>query len=141
MSKRVRNSKITTTTTTITTNVITETSSKQVKNSKNSTPKKTQLESQSSLRSKKSLNSQRSIQKTIEPEIQPTEIDIKHTSLNTHLSRPEFTKDELEQIEADFKRFDILGIGKVKPSIILTFVDKNPDFVKKILFIIMLLKI
>ena len=131
MSKRVRNSKITTTTTTITTNVITESSSKQVKNSKNSTPKKTQLESQSSIRSKKSLNSQRSIQKTNEPEIQPTEIDIKHTSLNTHLSRPEFTKDELEQIEADFKRFDILGIGKVKPSIILTFVDKNPDFVKK----------
>ena len=131
MSKRVRNSKITTTTTTITTNVITESSSKQVKNSKNSTPKKTQLESQSSLRSKKSLNSQRSIQKSIEPEVQPTEIDIKHRSLNTHLSRPEFTKDELEQIEADFKRFDILGIGKVKPSIILTFVDKNPDFVKK----------
>ena len=120
-----------TTTTTIKTTTPANEPSTKVRNSKILNAKNTQYESQSSLRSKKSLNSQRSIQKSTEPEVQtkPENLEIKHTSLNTHLFRPEFTKDELEQIEADFKRFDVLGIGKVKPSIILTFVEKNSDFV------------
>ena len=46
-------------------------------------------------------------------------------SLRRRLHRPNFTEDEETQIRSDFAKFDVLGEGKIKPSTILLFAEKE----------------
>ena len=57
--------------------------------------------------------------------------EITINQLPNKLNRPEFTLDEENQIRNDFKNFDSLNLGKIKPSIILIFADKNKDFANR----------
>jgi len=49
-------------------------------------------------------------------------------SLRTHLQRPRFTEDELEQIRFDFKRLDIQEQGFLLPNVILSFISNSSKF-------------
>lgn len=51
-------------------------------------------------------------------------------SLRRRLHRPDLTKDEDDHIRSDFKSFDILNTGLIKPSTILLFAQKT-DFASK----------
>jgi Ca2+-binding EF-hand superfamily protein len=44
------------------------------------------------------------------------------------LKRPNLTDDEIIQIKADFKLFDVVNTGHVKPGPILYFMDKSANF-------------
>ena len=46
-------------------------------------------------------------------------------SLRRRIRRPNFTEDEETQIKNDFTKFDVLGEGKIKPSTILLFAEKE----------------
>ena len=46
-------------------------------------------------------------------------------SLRRRLRRPNFTEDEETQMKNDFSKFDVLGEGKIKPSTILLFAEKE----------------
>jgi Ca2+-binding EF-hand superfamily protein len=46
-------------------------------------------------------------------------------SLRRRLRRPNFTEDEETQIKNDFTKFDVLNEGKIKPSTILLFAEKE----------------
>ena len=69
-----------------------------------------------------------------EPVVQPDQQDnveeeekdnIVILSLRRRLRRPNFTEDEETQMKNDFARFDVLGEGKIKPSTILLFAEKE----------------
>lgn len=47
------------------------------------------------------------------------------------LIRPNLTDDEILQIKKDFKNFDVLNTGFIKPSVILLFADKTQNFATK----------
>ena len=51
--------------------------------------------------------------------------EITINNLTNKLNRPEFTLDEENQIRNDFKNFDSLNLGIIKPSIILKELMKN----------------
>ena len=57
--------------------------------------------------------------------------EITINNLTNKLNRPEFTLDEENQIRNDFKNFDSLNLGIIKPSIILIFADKDKDFANR----------
>ena len=57
--------------------------------------------------------------------------EITINQLPNKLNRPEFTLDEENQIRNDFKNFDSLNLGIIKPSIILIFADKDKDFANR----------
>ena len=47
------------------------------------------------------------------------------------IKRPKFCIDEIEQMRHDFKKFDILNEGFIKPNNILVFLNNMPGFVAK----------
>ena len=56
---------------------------------------------------------------------------IKVASLKVKVNRPKLTDDEITQIQNDFNEMDILHEGKIKPGLILIFIDKNENFKNK----------
>jgi Ca2+-binding EF-hand superfamily protein len=67
----------------------------------------------------------------IEEEVPEKEKEITILSLRRRLHRPKFTEDELAQMKNDFESLDILKTGKIKPSTILLFAEKQDNFVDK----------
>ena len=67
----------------------------------------------------------------IEEEVPEKEKEITIVSLRRRLHRPQFTEDELAQMKNDFESLDILKSGKIKPSTILLFAEKQDNFVDK----------
>ena len=67
---------------------------------------------------------------TIDPKPNIKQISISKLT-TTNLNRPEFTLDQENQIRNDFKNFDSLNLGIIKPSIILIFADKDKDFANR----------
>lgn len=57
--------------------------------------------------------------------------DLHVLSLRRRLHRPNFTEDEENQIKNDFKSLDIMNTGLIKPTTILLFAEKNPNFAEK----------
>ena len=54
-----------------------------------------------------------------------------YPSLIKNVKRPNFTEDEILEMKNDFNNLDINNEGKIKPSFLLIFVEKNEDFKKK----------
>ena len=52
-------------------------------------------------------------------------------SLIKQVKRPNFTEDEIVEMKNDFNNLDINNEGKIKPSLILLFAEKNENFKKK----------
>ena len=70
------------------------------------------------------VNSNNKINKTVEEK----EILVQNNSNN--LNRPLLTQDEINQIENDFNLLDITKSGRIKPNLILVFMEKNKVFQK-----------
>ena len=64
-------------------------------------------------------------------EEEPLEKEITITSLRRRLHRPTFTEDELSQFQNDFDNLDVLKTGKIKPSTILLFAEKQDNFANR----------
>ena len=54
-----------------------------------------------------------------------------YPSLIKNVKRPNFTEDEILEMKNDFNNLDINNEGKIKPSLILLFAEKNENFKKK----------
>ena len=67
----------------------------------------------------------------IEKKEEKEEKKIKVASLKVKVKRPQLTDDEITQIQNDFNEMDILHEGKIKPGLILIFIDKNENFKNK----------
>ena len=52
-------------------------------------------------------------------------------SLIKKVKRPNFTEDEILEMKNGFNNLDINNEGKIKPSLILLFAEKNENFKKK----------
>ena len=65
-------------------------------------------------------------------------ISIPH--LKRKLKRPNFTNDEIEQMKNDFNIFDVTRTGKIKPNIILLFIEKEKEFCEENPFYLLALK-
>ena len=59
------------------------------------------------------------------------EVEEKKPAIYMNIKRPNFTEDEINLMQNDFNNLDINNEGKIKPSFLLIFVEKNEDFKKK----------
>jgi len=66
--------------------------------------------------------------------------EISISSLKRKIKRPKFTEDELIQMKNDFNTLDILRTGKIKPNIILNFLEKEKEFCEENPFYFLALK-
>lgn len=52
-------------------------------------------------------------------------------SFRRRLHRPNFTEDEVKQLQNDFNNFDISKTGLIRPNTLLLFIEKDPEFKEK----------
>jgi len=69
-----------------------------------------------------------------------TTTQISISNLKRKVKRPNFTQDEIDQMKNDFNIFDITRTGKIKPNIILLFVEKEKEFCNENPFYLLALK-
>ena len=69
-----------------------------------------------------------------------TTTQISIPNLKRKVKRPNFTQDEIDQMKNDFNTFDITRTGKIKPNIILIFLEKEKEYCKENPFYLLALR-